>query len=504
MFHAGAATAAAQPPRPSSPSQPPPVSNASGGVAAAAQPRAHTPSQPPPPAYPPPGGATPQPFGAPQGSGPHPYSAQPPHMQQPPMQQPPHMQQPPPGSPYAPGAQQMPYSPHPPVGAMQPPYPMPGRKSNTGMLIGIGVGVLAVAGIIIGIVVAKSGGGGYGAGSKDDAIKETLAALSGGDIDKLMKLGGPDNMSEAFLDCDRSDKGGADYGRGSKNEDKEERERMKKKFQEAIDMAKGLKLEYVDAKEDREPKKMEKGDKTGENCKLKVDVTLHRLEVKVKVSKGDKPAREQKADIKLIEVDGRWLVERAPKLSFGPDCAGAIAHMIMLSRDEFRRANLTDTTISKLEDKLVSQCGDESWSEEAVQCMADATVDRDTMRCMDKLNSSQRERMMRALVDSMSGTSGGGGGISPPPPRPIDDPPPPTTTGSVPAACQDYKRAIEEAIACDKIPESSRDSLRKSLEGMTKLWADYPTMPQASQDSIQRMCREGTEAMRRVAKSSCP
>jgi hypothetical protein len=427
-----------------------------------------------------------------------------PHMQQPHMQQP-HMQQPPPGSPYAPGAQPpMPYSPHPPPGhAMQPPYPMPGRKSNTGLLIGVGVGALAVVGIIIGVVVAKSGGGGYGAGSKEDLLKETVAALQAGDIDKLMKLAGPENMTEEFLDCDKSDKGGAGYGRNSKD-DKEERDRMKRKFQEAIDSAKGLKIEYVDTKEDREPKKMSKGDKPGEGCTLKVDVTLHRVDLKVKVSKGDKPAREQKVNAKLIEVDGRWLIERVGEVSFGPDCAGAIQHMIMLSRDEFRRANLTDTTISKLEDKLVAQCGDENWSEEAVQCMADSTVDRDTMRCMDKLTSSQRERMMRALVDSMSGTSGGG--ISPPPPTPptVDDPPPPSDPGSIPAACQDYKRSLEEAIACDKLPQSSRDSLRKSLEGMIKLWASYPTLPQASQDSIQRTCRDGAEQMRRMVKSVCP
>jgi hypothetical protein len=254
---------------------------------------------------------------------------------------------------------------------------------------------------------------------------------------------------------------------------------------------------------------MAKGDKAGPGCKLKVDVTIHRVEMKVKVTKGDKPAREQKADARFIEVDGKWLLDRAPKLSFGPDCAGSVQHLIMLSRDELRKTNVTDTTISKLEDKLVAQCTDENWPEEAVQCMAEATADRDSMRCMDKLSSSQRDKMMRTLIDTVSNTGGGGMGKVTP-----DDPPPPDvndpggggtpTAAGIPPACEDYKRSVEEAIACDKMPETSRDSLRKSLDSMLKLWASYPTLPSSSQDSIQRTCREGAEQMRRMVKSMCP
>jgi len=494
MFHAGAATAAAQPqtqPRTSSPTPAPPV-----GVQ---QPRPHSPTPPPPTA--PPYGApqtapTPQPFGVPpQGSGPHMHAQQP--MPQQPMM--------PPGSPYAPGAPggaPMPYSPHPPAGAMMPAYAPHGRKSNTGMIIGIVVGVLAVAGIIIGIVVAKSGGAAYGAGSKDDLVKETLAGLAAGDIDKLMKLGGPDNMSETFLDCEKS-KGGDSYGGRGEKDDKKERARMKEKFQEAIDSAKGLKLEYVSLDETKEPKKMEKGERAGEDCKFKYDIAIHRAEVKVKVSKGDK-TREQKSDIRFIEIDGHWILDRAPKLSFGPDCAGAMQHMIMMSRDDLRRSNATDTQISKLEDKLAAQCTDENWAEEAVQCFADATATRDTMRCTDKLTSSQRDGLYKVMLEALNPS--GSGGISPPPPPPPPDVPatPPADPSAIPAACQDYKKALEEAIACDKLPQSSRDSLTKSLDGMMKLWASYPTLPASSQDSIQKTCRDGADQMRKMVRSLCP
>jgi hypothetical protein len=510
MFHAGAAAAAAQPqaPRAHTPSQPPPQ----------AAPRPHSPTPPPPAGYPSaPPGATPQPFGVPpQGSGPHMHAQQPqPPYGAPPMQSPygaPPMQ-PPPGSPYAPGmpqgGQPMPYSPHPPPGAPPGYAPQIVRKSNTGMIIGITVGVLAVAGIIIGVVVAKSGGASYGAGSKDDLAKAALAQLAAGDIDAMMKLAGPENMTAMFLDCDKSDKGGADYGRGEKD-DKEEREHTRKKFKEAIESAKGLKLELVDVSDEKDPEKHDKGDKVGPGCKLKVPIAIHRVELKVKVSKGDKPAREQKADARFIDVDGRWILDKAPKLSFGPDCAGAVQHLIMLSRDELRRTNVTDTTISKLEDKLVAQCTDENWSEESVQCMADATTDRDSLRCMDKLSSSQRDKMTRALVETMSNTGSGGMGTRtpddpPPPPPPDDDTGTGTATASgLPAACQDYKKSVEEAIACDKMPESSRDSLRKSLDSMLKLWGSYQTLPASSQESIQRTCREGAEQMRRMVKSMCP
>jgi hypothetical protein len=245
-------------------------------------------------------GQPPQGYGQPpQGYGQQQYGQPPQGYGQPPQQygQQPQLHGQPPRQSYGQQQQQS-------YGQPIPAQPVPGRapqasgptSSKKGLFIGLAALVLVGGGV--GIFFALRGGSG-GAGSRDDLVKATVAALEKGDADALFKLGDPAAL-EKIMECKTE---------GGKSEI-EERSKEQREMDNALaGKTKGLKLEIV--KIDERPPSLdangknrhayEKGAKLSEDCTAKVSMVEHRVEVTLKVGGADTSMR-----MEMLEAGGGW------------------------------------------------------------------------------------------------------------------------------------------------------------------------------------------------------
>jgi hypothetical protein len=235
-----------------------------------------------------------------------PPQAQPPQQQwqqpgAPPQAQPPQQQWQQPGAP--PQAQPQWQQPGQPAA----PAPRAG-KSRTGLFIGVGAAVAAVA--VVGIVLATRGGS-HGFATKDDLVRETLAAITAADADRLVAAADIPGMA-SVIDCTGSDKGGKGYGddlsvEAFTREARKDAQRLLDKLKKQPPTA----IEVVDiadkAKDEPELKKGKKED----GCTATADVYGHRLKVKVKITDGGKP-REATLKIRAMVIDDRWYLQDSP------------------------------------------------------------------------------------------------------------------------------------------------------------------------------------------------
>ena len=225
--------------------------------------------------------------------------------------------------------------------------PPTGGKSSKGLVIGIGVGAVAVTGIIIAVVVATGGGGG-GAGSRDGLVKSTLAALSDGDVDKLVELSDPEGLYKKAIDCSEREqaKQGQDAA-DDKDADSDDDDpamqvkRIRRQHAKMVEELKGMKLELVslDEKGDRkqggddegdDKGKLKKGSKAGKGCVFRTDVRMHDVTATVRVTEGGGEPAEQEAKLVALEVDGSWYLAMPPTLRAG---AGSLAGGLRKHRD---------------------------------------------------------------------------------------------------------------------------------------------------------------------------
>jgi hypothetical protein len=229
----------------------------------------------------------------------------------------------PPPAPYTPQR----YSPHVASGAM--PYPPPhGVHAATGSnkrlwLVGAGAAALIV--IVAIVALTRSSGG---VGSRAELINQTFAALSAGDVDKLVKLVDPENLFDRVLDCSSSD----DDELTPKQLEREFRE----KAERLADKVKGRKLEVVaveSKKIDRDfgdgrayggkdRSVIKKGDKVFDGCRAKETFRAHEVIVTVKETRPGKKAKKKRAKLELLEVDGDWYLVDAPRGRSSDDIPG--------------------------------------------------------------------------------------------------------------------------------------------------------------------------------------
>ena len=309
------------------------------------------------PYAPPQHGQQPNPY-APPGATPHgaypahgqPQHGHPPHGQ--PQHGHPQHGQPPHGQP--------PYSPHaptpPPVGAV----PAPGKKSSKGLLIGLAVAGVAIAGGIVAFVMLRGGGDPKGGDSRDAVIKGTLAALADGNVDRLLALADPVGLHDKLVDCSGKTKPRKKEGRDDDDDDedkdddkdisdeekerrdpKKQREKMKEEFEKIAPRAKGAKIELVEIvtkeppvpSDDEKKKKddddedydkdkeltflMKSGERVYTGCYSKKPARLAETKIKVKVTPPKGEAIEQEAKVMMIQVGKGWYLLNPPRISAG-------------------------------------------------------------------------------------------------------------------------------------------------------------------------------------------
>ena len=293
-----------------------------------------------PPAQPGYGQQPPNPY-APPGATPH--GAYPAHGQP---QHPPH-------------GQQQPYSPHaptpPPAGAVA----APGKKSGKGLIIGLAVAGVAIAGGIIAFVMMRGGGAPKGGDSRDAVIKGTLSAMAAGNVEQMLDLADPVGLHNKLVDCSGKTKPRKKEGReDDEDEDddddkdlsdeekerrdpKKQREKMKEELEKIVPKTKGAKIELVeiitkeppvpsddekkkkDDDEDYDPDKemtflMKSGERIYKGCYTKAPARLAETKIKIKVTPPkEEKSSEQEVKVMLVQVGKGWYLTTPPRISVG-------------------------------------------------------------------------------------------------------------------------------------------------------------------------------------------
>jgi hypothetical protein len=510
----------------------------------------------------------------------------------PPQQPPP--QYAPPGAPYAPHAM--------PPG---PGYPMPppGARSSKGLVIGLGVGAVAVAGIIVAVVLATRGGGSdSGASSREDLVTRALAAMGEGDVEQLVKLSDPVGLYNLALDCSERDKAAKKDDDKDKDPDKDAAEdeakdqdagaddvdddpqiqekRIRRQHEKLVEKTKGMKIELISLAGDKDDKAADKakdgddaegtrrqrrgtkkGDEAMKGCVLKVDVELHELIAKVRVTEAEgKQPSEQEARLMAVHAGDSWFLMMAPKLAAGGGAIGAKlrgyrdqmcackdaacaegVHEEMqawaktvrddaekLPRDEIKALDEIDGEMKACRRKLGE--GDEGLQIKEALVQLEALKTK-MCACADRACADRVQNEVEAWSKSVSAKAQVRGedvdkvteitkGLTDCMTRvmkadpnaleqlPTKDSADSGSGGGGPGlaslpACAEYRRQLDRLRACPKYPPTAADAARRGYEQMEKGWAGMRPTP-ATRDSMNQACESIASSLKDALATMCP
>jgi hypothetical protein len=168
--------------------------------------------------------------------------------------------------------------------------------------------------------------------SRNEVVKDVLAALAAGDVERLMALADPKGMYEYAFSC-KDDRGDDEWGPDARSLETV----LRKDFTKAANHAKGAKIEVVSIRNemrgwhkrtrDRNATFIAKGGTVSSACVARTDLVFHEVDVRVRFGK-DGNSTESKAKIDLVHARGRWFVVKVPKdLSSESGASGAVAMM---------------------------------------------------------------------------------------------------------------------------------------------------------------------------------
>ena len=69
------------------------------------------------------------------------------------------------------------------------------------------------------------------------------------------------------------------------------------------------------------------------------------------------------------------------------------------------------------------------------------------------------------------------------------------------AACDDYMKAFEKYMACDAIPQQTKDMTKQGLDAMKSSWATMKDAPEASKKAAGDSCQAALDGLRQGAKA---
>ncbi len=430
-----------------------------------------------------------QPYGQPA-----PYGQQPQTYEQPPS---PYQAGPPSAAPYQPG----------------PTYPVhaaatldPPRRKSKGLLIG-GIGVIAV-GAGIAVAVAVSGGKTKpGVSSRDEVAAQTLAAIQKGDADALVALTPP--AEPIFATCEDKDK--------LADKETRSREHMKDRFEKVIGKAKGVEVELVKLGESKK-QTLAKGDEAGRGCKLDVDITLHTIDIALKLKAGGL-SKQRDLKIEMLEGDGRWFLTEPPKIVAPGDCAAVAKVTIANAKDIFVRQGLGNTAIARIQKMVDQSCNDDAWSDDAIACFIVSKSDPDSETCMKMMAKSQQDNVVKhmgqIIADDVKSRAVPVPVATERVQAPVDPTVPPAGSGSgtgsgsaetvsseIPPICNDYREQLDKLARCRRVPAKIRKGFEDEYAIIVKSWNDTKKT-EAIRESTERSCKSGVDQALELRKGLC-
>lgn len=139
-----------------------------------------------------------------------------------------------------------------------------------------------------------------------------------------------------------------------------------------------------------------------------------------------------------------------------------------------------DDHARKVRDIFAVRCEQDGWPGEVRACVV-ATRSLDEPRgCKAKLTAPQRAALERELDEADRAAR-----IA-------------KLTG-----CERYKYRIEQIMACDRLPQASRDALKQGFDAMSQSWEQMKDMPQEAREAMESACTQGAEALEQATKDLC-
>ena len=68
-------------------------------------------------------------------------------------------------------------------------------------------------------------------------------------------------------------------------------------------------------------------------------------------------------------------------------------------------------------------------------------------------------------------------------------------------ACDAYIETMEKYLACDKIPQATRDAARQGIELMKQGWGDVESLPDSVKEQTNDACRDSVDALHQGARA---
>lgn len=188
------------------------------------------------------------------------------------------------------------------------------------------------------------------------------------------------------------------------------------------------------------------------------------------------------------------------------DCTASVTNAVSLSSDELKKSGATPDTVTKIRESSITRCKEDKWSNEILKCLADAKKADDVSKCQAMMSKEQSDNMAKAIAGAMGSQPDQGSGSAPSPS--------PDTGGSgsaaappevpgLPAECTDYRAMVDKLAACDKLPQASRDMLKKSFDDTSKAWADFDKLPADAKTALTNGCKQGADALKKAAGATC-
>jgi hypothetical protein len=365
-----------------------------------------------------------------------------------------------------------------PMGAQPQPRP-PGGKSKTPILIAIVALVLAGGGVAA-FLLLRGGGDGGGSGSPDALIKGTLAALSAGDIDGLVKMSDPKGL-RGTIECK------SEEAKEEMDPDKQIR-KIKREYEELVDSTKGMKIELVSSKKGDVGKTFEKGEEVEDTCKANVKIQMVTYALKLKLEK-DGQTGEQDVDIEMLDAGGRFFLMEPPVVKIGPNYKAILEKMKDYKE---KMCACKDTACSEKVDKEFM-----SWTKEMSAQMEDEKPDDEMM---DKFMP-----VMTAYMECQSKLSSDyGGGYTPPPPPPVPAPSGLNTTtlveapSDMPDECRNLRAVIAKLATCDGY--YGKDGVTASWNSIVDSWNQLPA---GSRTGMGAACESAADSFKQAAPAGC-
>ncbi len=188
------------------------------------------------------------------------------------------------------------------------------------------------------------------------------------------------------------------------------------------------------------------------------------------------------------------------------DCATSVTNAVNLSAEEFKKSGVTDATVTKIRESSVARCKEDKWTNESLKCLADAKKADDVAKCQQMMSKEQSDNMAKAIAGAMttqpdpgsgSGSAlesvGSGSGSAAPA----------TDVAGLPPECADYKALVDKLATCEKLPQASRDMLKKSFDDTAKAWTNMEKLPADAKAALVGGCKQGADALKQAAGSAC-